>query len=127
MIDLPNFNNNSVRDIFKSLRPDITIMNPAGQLSVWELTICHESNLVNSKAYKQAKYKNLARDLTTQYASYKVEVETIEISSLGIVSDERSFKNKLLNQEISIPVLNDIMKAAISSSYDIYKWRNIVN
>jgi hypothetical protein len=52
-----------VTDLFVSLRPDIVVVTP-DKAVILELTVCHETNLIKSKQYKQNKYKNLAKDAT---------------------------------------------------------------
>ena len=57
-VDLPGSKYMQVSDIFSSLRPDMAIVKD-NLVFVLELTICHESNVIASKQYKEHKYKNL--------------------------------------------------------------------
>ena len=71
-----------------------------GQNSVdtLELTICHETNLEKSKQYKASKYVNLQADIKTDYSNLKINRFTIEVTSLGLISDISDFcRNNLTN------------------------------
>src|SRR6266536_1930078 len=89
-----------------------------------ELTVCHESNIIKSKDFKSAKYTNLNRDLLPKYSNLKLNNYTIEVTTLGIISDISKFtKNNLMNpMHDNIKLL--IFNSTISSSYAIYCNRN---
>src|SRR6266516_3520461 len=48
----------SVCDLFKGVRPDLTIVSPL-KIVVGELTVCHETNLIKSRDYKLQKYSRI--------------------------------------------------------------------
>src|SRR6218665_2447550 len=56
-VDLVGHPNNQIADIFTSLRPDIVVKHRK-RISALELTICHETNVIASRTYKQTKYKD---------------------------------------------------------------------
>ena len=97
-VDLIGHPYNPVADIFTSL-PDIVVKHRK-RISTLELTICHETNVIASRTYKQTKYKDLRRNLRPEYASFKISNYTIEITSLGIISDIRDFcgENLIVDQ-----------------------------
>ena len=48
-----------VGDLFQSYRPDIAKLKHC--IYVLELTVCHETNMINSPDYKKNKYKDIGR------------------------------------------------------------------
>src|SRR6218665_3752257 len=98
LLDLVGHPYNPVADIFTSLRPDILVKHRK-RISTLELTICHETNAVASRRYKQTKYKDLIKNLRPEYVSFKMSNYTIEITSLGIISDIRDFCGENLRAE----------------------------
>ena len=57
--DIPSEKWNSVDKIFQSTcRPDLVLVDKRN-ISILELTICHETNLEKSKQYKSRKYQNI--------------------------------------------------------------------
>jgi len=90
------------------------------KIVVGELTVCHETNLQQSRDYKLQKYSNLEAARAGEFKSHSVLVHTIEVSTLGFVVAEPNF---LKNGEISsfdIPLLKQLSKSAILSSRSIY-------
>src|SRR6218665_1855271 len=82
-VDITSEKFHPVGAIFKaSARPD-TVIRHDSELFVLELTVCHESNLTPSKAYKLNKYKNLSHHLNNEYKHYKIPLFTLEVSTLG--------------------------------------------
>ena len=63
-VDLSEGGYRPLGDIFGSLRPDLAIVyEHSGTIATLELTVCHETNLVKSKQYKDQKYELLGADL----------------------------------------------------------------
>ena len=110
-------------DIFVNLRPDIAIITK-NIIYVWELTICHETNLQKSKEYKQNKYATLSRDLTANYSQHKLQIFTLEISSLGLPGETSTFTKLITQKELPKSTLNKIIHSVVSNSYTIYRNRN---
>lgn len=107
--------------LFNSLRPDIAILHK-NKIEVLELTVCHESNLTNSKMFKLNKYcERLKNDVKNNYKHLKIELNTFEISPVGF------------NKIIPLPILKNLwseyemkklINSVIGSSYVIYCERN---
>src|SRR3989442_2790778 len=114
------------RIIFNRLRPDIALISADNVIHVLELTICHESNMQKSKDFKTNKYSNLRSDLSHPFKSHGLTINTIEVTSLGFISDIRSFTTKTINQTLPTVVSNEITKTVISQSFNIYKNRNVI-
>ena len=123
-VDLVGHPNNQIADIFTSLRPDIVVKHRK-RISTLELTICHETNVIASRTYKQKKYKDLSRNLRPEFASLKISNYTIEITSLGIISDigDLCGENLIVDQ---IPEYIRQLLVISGSSYSIYCLRNAV-
>src|SRR2546425_2443124 len=79
LADLKDANNLSTSSLFKNLRPDIAVCDDRS-VKVLELTICHETNLQKSKAFKLNKYRNLADDASEMIRGKEISCFTIEIS-----------------------------------------------
>ena len=116
--DLP-----STSAVFQNLRPDIAIVN-SGVIVTGELTVCHETNMKNSKDFKGKKYSRLADDLLPAFRSCQLIKNTIEISALGFISDISKFTLKTVNKTLPTEIANSLTSVAISSSFSIYKNRN---
>src|SRR5579872_5570302 len=50
--DIINCNCLPICDLFQNFRPDVAIYN-SDALNILELTVCHETNMLKSKEYKQ--------------------------------------------------------------------------
>src|SRR5258706_16166026 len=85
-VDLISDQYKPVNSVFTSLRPDIVIVD-RDAIYTLELTICHETNLSKSKQYKTDKYAMLANNLTVDFLHYNVKSYTVEVSTLGFISD----------------------------------------
>src|SRR6218665_2543998 len=122
-VDLVCHPNNQIADIFTSLRPDIVVKHRK-RISTLELTICHETNVIASRTYKQTKYKDLRRTRICIFQNFKY---TIKITSLGIISDIRdSCGENLIVDEIPEYIRQLLFKTVISGSYSIYCLRSTV-
>src|SRR3989441_146945 len=55
-----NSTHSSTSLIFNNFRPDMVMISPSGVLWVWELTICHEMNIIQSRDFKRNKYASLS-------------------------------------------------------------------
>jgi uncharacterized Rmd1/YagE family protein len=110
--------------IFKNFRPDVAIILPAGSIVVWELTICHETNILQSREFKRNKYSQLSLDRHPKFAQNTISVEATEVTSLGFISDTSSFCKKSVTQALPTQIANLISKTVITNSLIIYKNRN---
>ena len=109
--------------LFESLRPDIALKHRK-TISTLELTICHESNAISSKNFKISKYTNLKQNLLPEFSSYKLTNYTIEVTSLGFVSNITEFCKYNSIDPMSDHVMQLLFKTVISESYSIYCLRN---
>ena len=110
-------------NVFRSLRPDIAIISST-RIDTLELTVCHETNLGTSKQFKSSKYANIRIDTKTAYSNREINSYTIEVSTLGLISDTKSFCRNNLSSPFSHEILNLITESAISDSFEIYCNRN---
>ena len=115
-----------VNEIFLSVRPDIVIASP-NRIVTLELTICHESNMLKSKAFKDNKYSTLKDDLMPKYQRCPLKQYTIEVSTLGLVSYINEFcKSNLNDKFLPLKIRNEIINSVVAHSYSIYCSRNNV-
>lgn len=121
--DLPVAGSKHISDLFIGLRPDIVIKNNA-KVSILELTVCHETNLISSRNYKLNKYKNIKNHCMEQFRHLPIYLYTCEVSTLGFIRLDNRFTT-----ECGLPPLDSIWttrisKAAINASFEIYSNRN---
>jgi L-rhamnose mutarotase len=121
--DLSNPNFNSPADIFNSRRPDIVVQQN-NRLVTLELTICHETNAATSRDYKISKYMDLQNKLLPGFANFKLTNHTIEITSLGFISDSTAFTKQINIDPMPGSIKQSLFKSTVSDSYSIYCSRN---
>ena len=121
--DLPEGNFLQVRDLFKSFRPDISVVSADNVLTL-ELTVCHETNLEKSHAYKAKKYLHLQNDLCYAFTGKLVTNFFIEVTTLGLISDMKKFTSHLHIPDMAPAVIHNIRKHVVDSSFQIYCNRN---
>ena len=112
-----------VNYVFQSLRPDIVIVD-RDTISTLELTICHESNLENSKQYKTDKYASIHENVTEDYMYHKIKSYTIEVTTLGLISDISKFCRNHLKECMTEAIEQKILNSVVSNSFKIYCERN---
>jgi hypothetical protein len=122
-VDLPNSSYMQTLDLFNNLRPDLAILcNDV--VHVVELTVCHETNLESSKAYKADKYKNLNNHKSECIKDFKVVVHTCELSVLGFLHIDADLFKSIKTPKFDDALVTQLIKSSIRSSYDIYVRRN---
>ena len=121
--DLSGGDYKPVGDVFNDLRPDIVIVS-GSKIHVLELTICHETNLENSRKYKTTKYNNIRDKRKEAFLCRQVELFTVEVTSLGLMQDLTDFTTSLTIPKLPDSVYKDIVHSVISNSYGIYRNRN---
>ena len=104
------------------MRPDVAIVN-SSRITVCELTVCHETNLLSSRNYKINKYANISAAKSSLVQNHSVNVYTIEVSSLGFVVVDPNFLKECSLAKFSNELLTEIAKSAILASHDIYAKR----
>ena len=121
--DLDDTSTLPVRDLFESFRPDLAIAD-ANSITVLELTVCHETNLLASKEFKRNKYKNLAHNTTSLVGSKTIVTLTLEVSTIGFISDSMPFTVACNLLKFSKELKTLIVSSALKSSFEIYCSRN---
>src|ERR1700690_3830502 len=121
--DLEALNFRSTRDLFNNFRPDIAVVDES-TVHTWELTVCHESNFASSKLFKQNKYRLLGDDKTIFAGIRSVVNHTVEISTLGLVSDTKDFTSAIKLPAAPASLWHSVACQALSSSFGIYCSRN---
>jgi len=104
-------------------RTDIAILGES-TVHTWELTVCHKTNFVASKAYKVKKYMNLQDKIVSVIGTRPVFSHTFEVSILEFVSDTKSFTSALGIPNLPIKLFNAITEQALRCSFSIYCDRN---
>lgn len=118
-VDLEGYNNPSL--LFKTKRPDLAFFEEK-RLVVVELTCPYETNIISSRNYKAAKYKELKLDLIKPVNEIKLIL--LEITSLGFVGkSSKEFSTFLKQNNININ-MNKLCEVSLRCSYYIYCRRN---
>ena len=89
-----------------------------------ELTICHETNLYNSKTYKRAKYSKIKVDCNVHCIDHDVNLFTWELTSLGFLADPTDFLALFPSKILPDSVYGQLVKSVIGNSYKVYRNRN---
>ena len=121
--DLDALNFRPIRELFNNFRPDIAIVGES-TIHTWELTVCHESNFASSKLFKLNKYRLLGEDKTSFAGNRSVINHTVEISTLGLVSDTKDFTLATKLPAAPASLWHSVACQALSSSFGIYCTRN---
>ena len=115
---------NPISEVFHdSVRPDL-ILSDDSTILVLELTVCHETNLQSSKAYKLNKYKNISSLRREQWRNIQVKLFTLEISNLGFLSDLSQFTAAACLPNLPSVLKLKLIHSAINCSFNIYGNRN---
>ena len=122
-VDLPGIDLQSSGDLFINYRPDIAIVDNTS-INTWELTICHETNLIASKRYKINKYSDLRNCCTTLSVGKSVSNFTVEVSTLGFISHISDFLNASKLPMLPIALKQDIIHSVLNSTFKLYCNRN---
>ena len=123
-VDLDEPTYKPLSELFVSLRPDIAIKSQ-NRISTLELTICHETNMKASKQFKSSKYNTLYQNLLPEFSECELLNNTVEVSSLGFISDISVFSKVNLTEKMPEHVKRLIITTVISDSYSIYCSRNV--
>jgi len=121
--DLPKTNILPVADLFNNYRPDIAVAD-SESICILELSVCHETNLVSSREFKRNKYKNIGDFGSTLAGHRKIVCYTIQISTLGFISNIHDFTKAVHIPNLSVPLKHALVSTVLKSSFDIYCSRN---
>jgi len=116
-------NRRPVRDLFNDCPPDMAVCHRDNVITP-ELTVYHETNLNSSKLYKQCRYQNIQNNLSTLVSPKHVSNYTIEVSTLGFISEMNTFFDAIKIPVMPISLKQDIIRSAIKNSFLIYCNRN---
>ena len=108
-MDITSKKFHTVEEIFKATACPDTMIQKDSELFVLELTLCHESNSMPSKAYKLNKYKNLSHHLNYEYKNYNIRLFKFEVSTLGFVLDTDEFTAALGFSKLPTSVIQTII------------------
>ena len=79
---------------------------------------------MSSRDYKREKYKNIADFCSTLAGIRKVHSHTIEISTLGFISNINDFTKLISVCHMPVQLKQEIISTVLKSSFSIYSNRN---
>ena len=123
--DLPGEDFKPISDIFHSLRPDLVI-SYLGKLLTIELTICHETNITESREYKINKYKDLKKFRVDSAKNLDLTLTTCELTTLGFLQIDKSILSKFQIPPFDENLISQLTQQVIKLSFDIYAHRDSV-
>ena len=91
----------------------------SNSISTLELTVCHETNVVKSREFKQSEYIHLKSNLLPEFNRFDLNQFTIEITTLGYISDSSQFSENNLTDKMSDQIKFEILKSGFVDSYSI--------
>ena len=124
--DILNSDFNPLSDLFLSQRPDIAILS-SDQIICLELTVCHETNVINSRSFKQSKYMTLQDNLCREHSNKNLVKHTVEVTNLGLISNISDFAKSVIVKSLDENIKRCITNTVIAKSFDIYCSRNDAN
>ena len=87
------------------------------------MTTCFETNILNSRKYKEGKYHSLENDLVKPVKKFSIIF--IEITTLGFYSKNTLLVKLMKNHNINIErCYKKMAETAVRASYFIYTCRN---
>ena len=125
-VDLPNQCYKQCADLFKGFRPDMAFVSNH-KVYVLELTVCHETNMVNSRDYKVNKYKDLWKSKAEIIKNHDISVTTCEVSALGFLQLDLEAMKPLGILKCENNFRDELTSLVISESFNIYNKRNTTN
>ena len=124
--DIDDADLNPIVEVFQSnVRFNLVIVQNC-QIFVLELTVCHETNLVNSFKYKTEKYKNWNQFSQPKFKNFPVNYFPFDISVHGFMTNNlRTFLADIKLHEFPLNWRTKLIRSVIFSSFDICKHRDI--
>ena len=123
--DIPGITPHNPGEIFmdNTYRPDIVVKHPES-LTIIELTVPFETNMIKSREGKFTKYQDIRDKLKNQHK--KIEIIFFEVSSLGFTAKQDKQMKAYLNelQVNTDELLLKCMEVAVRCTYYIYCRRN---
>ena len=106
-------------------KPDMVIIDSGGKITIMELTVPFESNIIQAEERKRQRYERLLSDIKNN--GHNAELITLEIGSRGLICKENSAKLLKLVKRVRKPngkefrtFKNDISKVAVIASYIVF-------
>ncbi len=106
-------------------KPDMVIVDNAGKVTIMELTVPFESNIVHAEERKRQRYEQLVNNIKDN--GHPVDLITIEIGSRGLICKANSDKLLKLVKSVRKPnakefraFKSDITKVAVIASYIVF-------
>ena len=121
--DLVEGNVLPVGELFQNCRPDLAIVG-RDSIHVFELTVCHETNMIRSRDYKKNRYKYIGLNRSTLAGNRTIVCHSIEISTLGFISNICDFTKAVQIPNMPDDLKRTIVKTVLKFSFDIYCNRN---
>ena len=94
---------------------------------VLELTVCHETNMINSRDYKLNKYKDLDKSKAEIIKTHDITVPTCEVSALGFLHLDMEAIKLIGISKCENNFRDELTSLVISDSFNIYIKRNTTN
>jgi hypothetical protein len=113
-----------VSELFNNFRPDLAL-KLSNKIGLLELTVCHETNIMNSRDYKLNKYHNIASDRSVFIKDSIISLSTCETTTLGFIALEPKFLSDWNLPPLDKDITAAITKSAVMSSFEIYSRRNV--
>ena len=124
LVDLPDSNFTRIDAVFSSTcRPDIVVYNNS-DIYVWELSVCHETNMQKTKSYKLEKYRLINNLVKDNFKNHSLHIYSIEVSVLGFMSDTTAFTEALQIPNLPRSIMNSITYNVLQHSKNIHQLRN---
>ena len=79
--------------LFNGYRPDVVIFK-GGKITVVELTICFETNVIKSREFKKNKYSTLNKNVTVEVSDFNLIL--LEITTLGFYAKQKVLEKMIL-------------------------------
>jgi len=102
----------------------LLVVHRNNTIYICELTVCHELNLKLSKEYKLKKYANMHTNLAESHSNTRIDLDTLEVSVLGCMSDLSIFINKVCTCSFPDIVYENVVRNVVNNSFNIYLNRN---
>ncbi len=106
-------------------KPDMVIVDSNGNVTLMELTVPFESNIVQASERKKQRYEHLISNIKDN--GHNVELITIEIGSRGLICKENASKLLNLVKKVKKPngkefrlFKSDLTKVTVIASYIIF-------
>ena len=84
------------------------------QIICLELAVCHETNVINSRTFKQSKYMTLQDNLCREHSKKNLVEHTVEVTDLGLISNINDFTKTVLVKSLDENIKRCITNTVIA-------------